>query len=143
MPAPIKLKIITPERLVLEQQVDSVIAQGSEGEFEILPQHEPIIAALKIDVLRYRTGRDENSAAVIGGVLEAHNDEITVLSDVAELDTEIDIARANQAKMRAEAEKTQRTDKIEIYVSEMAIARAMARLKAADLRQRRHKPHGG
>jgi F-type H+-transporting ATPase subunit epsilon len=140
---PLTLKIITPERIVLDQPVDNVIAAGSEGFFEVLPGHQPLVATLATDLLRYRAGNEEHGAAVMGGILEVRADEVTVLSDVAELDTEIDVARAHQAKERAEAEKTQRVDKLDTYITEMAMGRALARLKAAELRQRRRKPHGG
>ena len=133
----LNLKIITPERVVLEKVVDNVLARGTEGEFEVLPGHEPLLATLSIDVLEFNTGGEHNSAAVMGGVLEVRDQDVTVLSDVAELDVEIDQARAHQAKERAEAEKTQRVDKIDVYVSEMAISKAVARLKAAELRARR------
>jgi F-type H+-transporting ATPase subunit epsilon len=142
MAAMLNLKIITPERVVLEQPVEAVIARGTEGEFQVLPGHEPLLATLSIDVLEYNGENGAHSAAVMGGLLEVRGDEGTVLSDVAELDTEIDEARANQAKERAMAEKTQRSDKIDVYTSEMAISRSIARLKAAELRQRRRK-HGG
>ena len=140
MPGTLNLKIITPERIVVDTPVDNVVARGTEGEFEVLPGHEPLVATLSVDVLQYNSGAHHSSAAVMGGVLEVREQEVTVLTDVAELDVEIDETRARQAKERAEAEKTQRIDKIEVYVSEMAISRAVARLKAAELRQRRRKP---
>jgi F-type H+-transporting ATPase subunit epsilon len=140
MAGQLNLKIITPERVVLEKPVDNVIARGTEGQFEVLPGHEPLAATLAIDVLEYTTEGHHHSAAVMGGVLEVKAEEITVLTDVAELDVEIDETRARQSKERAEAEKTQRVDKIDVYVSEMAISKAVARLKAAELRGRRRKP---
>lgn len=144
MPGTLNLKIITPERVVLEQPVDMVVAKGSAGEFAVLPGHEPLVASLAIDVLRFTHNSEEQVAAIMGGLLEVRNDEVTILSDVAELDQEIDVARANQAKERAEAEKTQKTDKLDVYVTEMAISRAIARLKAVEIRQRRRRAgHGG
>ncbi|HEY9730708.1 MAG TPA: F0F1 ATP synthase subunit epsilon [Drouetiella sp.] len=142
MPGALNLRIITPERVVLEQSVDEVSARAIDGELSILPNHEPLITALAIDVLRYKVDGAENIAAVIGGLMEVGENQVTVLSDVAELDTEIDEARAHDAKARAEAEKTQKTDKLDIYLSEMAVSRAVARLKAAELsKQRRRKHH--
>ncbi|MDX1990210.1 MAG: ATP synthase delta/epsilon chain alpha-helix domain-containing protein, partial [Candidatus Obscuribacter sp.] len=82
-------------------------------------------------------------AAVIGGIMEVGTSEVTIMSDVAELDVEIDEARAKQAKERVEAEKTQRTDKIDVYASELALSRAMARLKAAELGKLRKQRGGG
>ena len=135
--AGLKLRIITPERVVLEQDVDQVTATAVDGQLSILPGHEPIVTPLAIDILHYKTAKEEDFAAIMGGVLEVKNNEVTVLSNVAELDTEVDVARAHQAKERAEAEKTQKTDKLDVYVAEMAISRAIARMKAAGLRERR------
>ena len=102
MAATLTLKIITPERIVLDSPVGAVIARGTEGEFEVLPGHEPLVATLAIDVLRFNhENGEQHSAAVMGGVLEVRGDEVTVLSDVAELDAEIDSARAAQAKEQA------------------------------------------
>ncbi len=142
MPGILNLQIITPERVVLDQEVEQVSACALDGELTILPEHEPITTALAVDVLRYRSKGEDLGAAVIGGLLEVTGNRVRVLSDVAELDAEIDEARAHQAKERAEAEKTQRTDKLDVYVSEMAISRAIARLKAVELiKRRKHSIH--
>lgn len=133
------LKIITPERIVLDEQVDEVVARAADGELAILPHHEPILTALSIDVLRWKAGREEETAAVIGGVMDVTGNEVTVLSDLAELDTEIDVARAHQRKERAEAEKLQKVDKLDVYLTEMAISKSIARLKAAELAKTRRR----
>ena len=143
MPGTMNLKIITPERIVLDKAVDRVIAKGTDGEFELLPNHAPLVATLAIDVLRFYSGAEEDSAAVIGGVLEVHENEVTILSDVAELDVEIDESRARQAMQKAEAEKSQRTENIDVYITEMSMSKALARVRAAELRQRKRRgPHG-
>ncbi len=133
------LKIITPERVVLDTEVDQVTATARDGQLSILPNHEPLVTALGIDVLRYMKGGEESIAAVIGGIMEVGNEEVTVLSDTAELDSEIDEARAQQAKQRAEAEKTQKVDKLDTYMTEVALSRAIARIRAVELaKQRKH-----
>lgn len=134
MPATLTLRIVTPERVVLEQEVDQVTATSVEGQLSILPEHEPLVTALAIDILQYKHGKEEDIAAVMGGILEVKNNQVTVLSDAAELDTEIEAERARVAKEKAEAEKLQKTDKLDVYVAEMALSRAIARLKATDLR---------
>lgn len=141
MAATMTLKLITPERVVLEREVDMVVAKGTAGEFAVMPGHEPLVAALGLDILRFSHKGEEDVAAVLGGVLEVRGNEVTVLSDVAELGEEIDHARASQAKERAEAEKTQKTDKLDVYISEMAIGRAIARLKAFEMAKARRKRH--
>jgi len=139
MAGTLKLRIVTPERIVLETDVEQVTATSVDGELSILPDHEPLITALAIDMLRYKLNREDEFAAVMGGILEVKNNEVTILSDMAELDTDIDAAKAHEDKAKAEAEKLQKTDKLDVYVSEMAISRAVARLRAHEFRQRRRK----
>lgn len=131
------LKVLTPERIVLDQEVDEVVARAIDGELAVLPDHEPLLTALAIDILRYKVGRDEMTAAIMGGVMEVNNNEITILSDLAELDVEVDEAKAHQDKDKAEAERTQKVDKLDVYLTEMAISRSIARLKAAEFSKRR------
>jgi F-type H+-transporting ATPase subunit epsilon len=109
------------------------VAVANDGELTILPGHEPLVTSLAIDVLRYRVGAEEHIAAVLGGILEVGQKETVVLSDVAELDHEIDLARATQAKEKAEAAKTQKAENIDVYATEIALSKAMARMKAAEL----------
>ncbi len=139
----LNLKIITPDRIVYENPVEQITAVARDGELTILPGHEPLVTTLAIDVMRFKVRGEEEVAAVIGGIMEVSTSEVTIMSDVAELDVEIDEARAKQAKERVEAEKTQRTDKIDVYASELALSRAMARLKAAELGKLRKQRGGG
>lgn len=149
MAASIQLKIITPERIVLDTEVDEVSATAIDGQLTILGMHEPLITALSIDVLRYRFGKEEHSAAITGGLLEVGEDPekplerriVTVLSDIAELDTEIDVARAEEARQKAEAEKMQKTEGLDVKITEMAMSKAIARLRAAELGRRRTSRH--
>lgn len=139
MPGTLHLQIITPERIVLDQEVEQVSAHATDGQLTILPNHEPLTTSLGIDVVVFKNQGRDSAVAVIGGLLEVTDNHVRILSNAAELDIEIDEARARQAKSRAEAEKTQRTDKLELYVAEMALARAIARLKAAELVERRRR----
>ncbi len=139
----LNLKIITPDRIVYENPVEQITAVARDGELTILPGHEPLVTTLGIDVMRFKVRGEEEVAAVIGGIMEVGTSEVTIMSDVAELAVEIDEARAKQAKERVEAEKTQRTDKIDVYASELALSRAMARLKAAELGKLRKQRGGG
>lgn len=145
--ATLSLRIITPEKIVLEKEVEQVSARAVDGELAILPNHEPLVTALAIDVLRFKAKGDEETAAVIGGLMDvseinqgdAVHTVVTVVSDVAELGAEIDAARAEQAKAKAEAEKSQKSDKLDVYVAEMAMSRAIARLKAAEIAKARRR----
>lgn len=124
------LRIITPDRVVLEEEVDEVVARAIDGELTILPNHEPLLTALGIDVMRFKKDNHDQSAAVMGGVMEVNNNEVTVLSDLAELDHEIDEVAAHQDKARFEAEKMQKMDKLDVHLTELALAKSFARLKA-------------
>lgn len=156
MAATFNFKIITPERIVLDTTVSQVTATARDGQLSILPHHEPLVTALGVDALKYWEGGEEKSAAIIGGVLEVANKQtampgddhaasaehdliVTVISDAAELGTEIDEARANQAKAKAEAETAQRADKLDTQVAELALSRAIARLKALEIAKERRR----
>jgi F-type H+-transporting ATPase subunit epsilon len=137
----LNLKIITPDRIVFEAPVKQITARAVDGELTILPDHEPLVTALAIDVVEFKGEAYDDTAAVIGGVMEVQDNNVTIVSNLAELHTEIDEARALQAKQRVEAEKTQKTDKLEVHLAEMALSKAMARLKAVEIVKQRRRGH--
>lgn len=141
---PLRCQIITQERLLFDEEVDIVIAPGIEGEMGILPQHAPLVAALDIGELRVRRGSFEESFAIGGGVLQVAHDRVIVLADSAEQAEEIDIARAEAARRRAEqmmAEGAPR-DPATLAALEAAIRRANLRLKVARKRSRKSSTAG-
>jgi F-type H+-transporting ATPase subunit epsilon len=103
-----RLQIVTPERVLIDGLVTSVIAPGSEGQFGVLAGHAPFVTELGIGELRYRDSAGvEQLLAVHGGFFQVSHDEATVLADAAERPEEIDIDRARQAHDRArEAQRT-------------------------------------
>ena len=100
--AKILLEIVTPDRVVVSEEVDIVTAPGVEGEFGVLANHAPMIAALKIGPLHYRGGDKEEWVAISGGFCEVSKNKITFLVETAERSHEIDVERALKAKERAE-----------------------------------------
>ena len=96
------LEIATPMRLVVSDTVDEVVAPGIEGYFGVLPGHAPFLTTLGIGVVTYRNGREEQQLAIAGGFAEVRNDKVIILADSAERPDEIDRARAERAKERAE-----------------------------------------
>ncbi len=125
-----KLKIVTPTRIVFEDtEIDAVYAQTADGEVGILPRHIPLVAPLNICALRYTKDNQTQTVAIMGGLLRTNGNEVSVLSDAAELAAEIDVVRAKHAKERAEARLKQTTDGIDLRRAEMALARSLARLK--------------
>ena len=126
------LEIATPMRLVVAETVDEIVAPGSEGSFGVLPGHAPFLTTLGIGVVSYRVGRDEHQLAIAGGFAEVRNDKVIVLADTAELPEEIDRARAEQARERAERRLGGRSpEEIDYTRGACALARALARIQVA------------
>lgn len=126
------LKVLTPERLVLEAEVESVTAVSPDGEFGVLQGHQPMLRPLSQGVLRCSLagGIGQKRIALMGGVLNTDGQTVTVLTETAELATEIDVLRAEQAKKRAEERLRQRESDMDNHRAEQALKRAITRLKA-------------
>jgi F-type H+-transporting ATPase subunit epsilon len=130
--ADMSLTIITPERTVLrDAPADAVVVPVVDGSMGILKNHAPMVANLRIGVLRYKQDGVYKRAAVTGGFVEVSENRITVLADAAELAESIDVMRAMEAKRRAEARLRDRKAKIDRTRAEAALRRAMVRLRAA------------
>jgi F-type H+-transporting ATPase subunit epsilon len=102
LPTKLQLEVVTPDRLVIREEVDEVVVPGSEGELGILPGHTPLLATLKVGELWYRSGVERHYLAVALGFVEVLPDRVTVLAQVGERAQDIDIVRAERAKERAE-----------------------------------------
>ena len=128
----ITLEVATPSRLVVSEVVDEVVVPGIEGYFGVLPGHAPLLSTLGIGELTYRNGRDESHLAIAGGFAEVRNDKIIVLADSAERPEEIDRARAERARERAERRLGGRSQEdIDYARATAALARALNRLQVA------------
>ena len=125
------LDVLTPERSVCCIEVEMVIARAMDGEVGILANHAPLIAALDIAPLRYRKDGVEHAVAINGGFMEVKDNRISILTPVAETETEIDFRRAEEAKERAEKRLAAPTPEIDVRRAELALRRAMMRLKIA------------
>jgi F-type H+-transporting ATPase subunit epsilon len=136
--ATIKLDIVTAERSVYSDDVDIVIAPGIDGELGILPKHTPLMTMLQPGELIARKGSEEYSLAISGGFLEVRPDRVIVLADSAERAEEIDIARAEEAKKRAEKMMAEKYEPGEDAASvEAALRRSMIRIKVAERRKKK------
>ncbi len=136
----IRLDIVTAERLVYSEDVDVVVAPGVEGQLGILPHHAPLMTTLQSGELRVKKGGEEISLAISGGFLEVRPDRVIVLADTAERAEEIDVARAEEAKRRAEESLLERrAPGIDTARVEAALRRSLARLKVVK-RRRKRKP---
>jgi F-type H+-transporting ATPase subunit epsilon len=136
----IKLEIVTAERLVFSDDVDIVIAPGTEGQLGILPHHAPLMTILSPGELVAKKSGDEFILAIGGGFMEVRPDRVIVLADAAERAEEIDILRAEQAKMRAQERLANPVSSEEAVEAEAALHRALARLEVAGrVKQRKQK----
>ena len=130
----INLKIITHEKIVYENDVDAVYSPGISGEFGVLYNHIPFMTTLKIGVTKVITEGKEEYVSTLGGIFHVRDNKVTILADEAEKGCDIDVPRAKLAIERAEARLGNAKDKKERVRAEKAIARAMARLKAASIK---------
>jgi F-type H+-transporting ATPase subunit epsilon len=135
--SPVRLDIVTAERVVYSEEVDIVVAPGVLGQLGILPHHAPLMTTLEPGELKVRRGGEEYSLAISGGFLEVRPDRIIILADAAERAEEIDIARAEAAKQRAQQRLTHPTPEVDLAQAEAALRRSLARLKVAEKRRRR------
>ncbi|HEY32193.1 MAG TPA: F0F1 ATP synthase subunit epsilon [Dehalococcoidia bacterium] len=133
----IRLDIVTAEQLVFSDDVDIVVAPGIDGELAILPRHAPLMTMLQPGELRVRKGGEETFMAITGGFLEVRPDRITILADAAERAEDIDAARAEEAKRRAEERLRGTLSETDMARAEAALRRSLLRLRVAEKRRRR------
>jgi len=129
-----RLEVVTPSEVVLDQEVREMIAPGTEGYFGVLPGHLPFVTTLDIGELTYRQDGEEQHLVVSGGYAEIRRESVVILADSAERPEQIDIARAQRARERAEQrlEKWRAGDPDVDYVrARCALQRALVRLEAA------------
>ncbi|MBH0204761.1 MAG: ATP synthase F1 subunit epsilon [Nitrospira sp. ST-bin4] len=127
MAGKILLEVVTPEKQLLSQQVDEVIAPGSEGEFGVLPGHCHFLSTLKIGELRYRVGDQTSHMAILWGYAEVTPTKVTVMAEIAEKAEDIDVERAT-AKVE-EAEHRLQAGGLPSEVKEAQISLEKARLR--------------
>lgn len=127
----LKLKIITPQKILLEEEVDAVYSQSTDGQFGILPDHISYMTPLDIGVTEYIKGNQKEFISTIGGILQVKDNVVMILSDTAELGEQIDITRANAAKERAETRLRTGAKDVDADRAQAALSRAIARIHAA------------
>jgi len=133
LPTRIHLEIVTPDRALVREEVDEVQLPGAEGYFGVLPGHTPLLASLHVGELWYRTGSEKKYLAIAFGFVEVLPDRVTVLAQIAEHPEDIDVARAEAAKKRAEerlAAGTSRPD-MDFERARVALMKSLIRLQVA------------
>jgi len=139
----LNVDIVTAERLVYsEQEVDELIVPGIEGELGVLPLHAPLLTMIQPGVLRVVKGGEEVAMAITGGFIEVRDNRVTILADAVERGEDIDVARAEEARRRAQEQLAAREAAVDVAQAEVALKRALIRLKAADRVRRRRRPGG-
>jgi F-type H+-transporting ATPase subunit epsilon len=136
--AKLSVEIVTGERVVYaENDVDMVVAPGTDGSLGILPRHAPLVTTLSSGELRVKKDGREQSLIVFGGFMEVTPDKVTILADTAERIEEIDLARAEAARQRAEEAVRNRGEGVELDQALSAMRRANLRLNVSRRRQNR------
>ena len=134
---PIHLDIVTPERLAYSDDVDEVIAPGSQGELGILPHHAPLLTTLGLGELRIKKGGTEESFAIVGGFLQVRPDRAVVMAETADMAAEIDLERAQAARREAErALEEGFVEPADLAVARAALQRALLHIRVAERRRR-------
>lgn len=139
---PLTVEIVTAERVVrTEQGVDALIVPGSEGQLTILPKHAALMTTLDYGELVFKRGNAEESYAIGGGFMEVRRDRVTILADLAEAAEDIDVARAEAARARAQdrmrAAREQGARDVDLARASAALQRSLLRLRVANSRRRR------
>jgi F-type H+-transporting ATPase subunit epsilon len=126
------LEVVTPEKLLLSQQVDEVIAPGSEGEFGVLPGHCHFLSTLRIGELRYRVGDLTNHMVILWGFAEVTPTKVTIMAEIAEKAEDIDLGSAQAAVEKAEERLKAGGLPSEVKDAEISLEKARLRKKIAD-----------
>lgn len=134
----IRLRVVTPARLVIDEEVDEVTAPGELGEFGVLPNHIAFLSTLVPGVLTYKQGSQTQTLAISGGYAEVLDNVMTVLATAAEFPLEIDVARAQRAKEQAERTLGDLNyEDQDFKIAEAALQKALVRLQVASKEARR------
>ena len=142
---PLLLEIVTPERLAYSDTVDAVNLPGIEGELGVLPHHAPLVSMLGVGELRIRKGGAEESFAIVGGFLQVRPDRVVVMAETADLASDIDLEKAQEARREAERalETAAPTDAVDLAAARAQLQQALLRIRVAERRHREGPRHRG
>jgi len=130
LPTSIDLQIVTPDRMIVHEQVDEVEIPGVDGYFGVLPGHTPMLAALSVGELWYRKGQEKTYLAIAFGFAEVLPERVTILAQLAERAEEIDVERAESARTRAVQRLDQKSD-IDYERARQALMKSTTRLQVS------------
>ncbi len=131
------LEIVTPEKLAYSDDVDMVLVPGVEGELGILPHHTPLVSMLGMGELKIRKGGDEESFAIVGGFLQVRPDKVVVMAETANMASEIDLGKAQEARREAErALESGFREGADLAAARAALQQALLHIRVAERRRR-------
>ena len=131
LPAHLTLEIVTPDRPIVNEQVDEVEVPGADGYFGVLPGHTPLLASLKVGELWYRKGGEKFFLSIAFGFAEVLPDHVTILARIAERAEDIDVERAEAERQRAEAELARPASTVDFERVRISLMKALVRLQVA------------
>jgi F-type H+-transporting ATPase subunit epsilon len=131
LPTKLQLQIVSADRSLLNETVDEVVIPGYDGYFGVLPGHTPLLAVLAVGELWYRQGQEKHYVAIAFGFAEVLPDRVTILAQIAEKADEIDLARAEAAKKRAEERLARPAADVDAERARISLLKAVTRLQVA------------
>ena len=131
--AEINLEIITPEKIIYKDSVDSITVPGTKGMFQVLKDHAPLMSTIEIGVITLKKNDESTYLTTAGGTIEVLNNNVLILADSVEVIDDIDIDRAERAKTRAEENLTmKKEEEIDFVRAELSLKRAINRINARE-----------
>jgi F-type H+-transporting ATPase subunit epsilon len=131
IPTTLQLQIVSADRSIVNETVDEVQIPGSEGYFGVLPGHTPLLALLGAGELWYRQGGETHYVSIAFGFAEVQPDRVTILAEIAERADEIDVARAEAARKRAEERLSRPHEDMDYERARVALLKSLIRLQVA------------
>jgi F-type H+-transporting ATPase subunit epsilon len=138
VPSTLSLELVTPDQAVVHENVDEVELPGSEGYFGVRPGHTPLLALLGVGEMWYRVGAERFYLSLGGGFAEVLPDRVIVLAHIAERAEDIDLARAERARHRAEERLTHLTPDLDVQRAQVALLKQLTRIRVAQRARTRH-----
>ena len=126
-----QLQVVSADRSLINEQVDEVGIPGAEGYFGVLPGHTPLLSTLQVGTLWYRQGQETHYLAIAFGFAEVQPDHVTILAQIAEKPDEIDVARAEAGKSRAEERLATPAMDMDFERARIALMKSLVRLQVA------------
>ena len=131
LPTSLQLQIVSPDRSLVTEQVDEVEIPGADGYLGVLPGHTPLLTTLNVGELWYRQGQEKHYLSIAFGFAEVQPDRVTILAQIAEKADEIDVARAEAAKQRAEARVASPAVEMDAERARVSLMKSLIRLQVA------------